>query len=126
MSGSKLTQLDYSKYAHWEENPGSINTMPAERARRIIAACRERDAEIERLKVENAALLRQWNELDMRNEQRHRDWNARLAEAVELLRESKGFLDQVAMSAPWHDEYEKTVDAFLSRVADETPVDRSP
>ena len=35
-----------------------------------------RGSETERLLEENAALLKQWNDLDQRTEKRHREWNA--------------------------------------------------
>lgn len=34
---------------------------------------------IAELEAENAALLRQWNELDLRNEQKHREWSEKQA-----------------------------------------------
>ena len=38
------------------------------------------EAEIARLKNENLALVKQWNDLDIRNEKRHRVWDAKVAE----------------------------------------------
>ena len=48
---------------------------------RLTVCIAEQQAEIERLKADNAAMVKQWNDLDCRNEKRHREWNAQFVEA---------------------------------------------
>lgn len=52
---------------------GQIDSYAAECEAREAA-----EAAVEKLQGENSALVKQWNDIDKRNEQRHREWSAQL------------------------------------------------
>lgn len=62
-------------------------------------------AEVERLRTENAALLKQWNDLDNRTERQHREWNEKLTASQSSL----------AAAERERDEWKRQHDRVLSQ-----------
>ena len=88
---------------------------PASAAREDAQAARlaELEAELAKVREENAALTKQWNDIDHRNEQRHREWNAQLTAARNELTALRSAIGQKAAewrAKPW--EGDRTAGAF--------------
>lgn len=86
-----MDRMDRTMYAS-----GVIDAMLAD-IDTLLAAL---DAE----RAENAALLKQWNDLDKRNEQRHREWSNERAATVAWLRmkSAKQKAESEDAMTPWY------------------------
>lgn len=49
-------------------------------ARRLAYQRDKLQAEVQQLREDNAALVKQWNDLDQRTERQHREWTAKMLE----------------------------------------------
>lgn len=75
-------------------------------ARQNAEALAAERVEVERLRGENAALVKQWNDLDARNEQRHREWNATLTAKDAEIRGLREALEKLVEDADYYgDEF---------------------